>query len=81
MAKKKANPEGYISKAAVSSIRFTSRASVKIGESFYTVEACEEHVLPMEDDLNIEQERKILWDVVNTECDKQIEDIIKTFRK
>lgn len=63
------------------SIKFTSRASVKIGDSYYTVECCEERSIPDLPQVNIETERKALWDCVNTECDAQIEEIIKTFKK
>ena len=68
----------YESKAIVKSITATSRASVKIGDSFYTIEYQEERVLPeglVDEEVAIE--RKILWDVVNGECDGQIEDIYK----
>lgn len=63
----------------VTAIRATSRASVKVGESFYTVEWCEEHALDENDD--IERSRKELWDICNTEVDNQIMDILNTFKK
>jgi len=63
------------------SIRFTSRASVKVGDSFYTVEACEERAIPDIEGIDMEEERKELWDTVNGECDNQIQEILKTFRK
>lgn len=63
------------------SIKFTSRASVKVGDSFYTVEACEERAIPDIENINIEEERSDLWDTVNEECDKQIEQILETFKK
>lgn len=63
----------------VTSIRATSRASVKINDSFYTVEYCEEHSLDPDD--NVEEERKTLWNICNTEVDNQIEDILKSFSK
>lgn len=63
----------------ITSIRATSRASVKINDSFYTVEWCEEHALDETD--NIEDERKKLWDTCNNEVDGQIEDILKSFSK
>lgn len=63
----------------VTAIRATSRASVKVGDSFYTVEWCEEHSLDETDD--IEKERKNLWDTCNAEVDGQIEDILKSFSK
>lgn len=63
----------------VESIRATSRASVKVGDSFYTVEYCEERSIDPEDD--IAEEREKLWGVCNTEVDTQIEDILKSFGK
>lgn len=63
----------------VTSIRATSRASVKIGDSFYTVEWCEEHSLDETDDVDSAREK--LWDICNNEVDTQIEDILKTFKK
>lgn len=71
----------YQSKAITNSIKFTSRASVKVGDSFYTVEATEERLIPAIDDVDIEAERKLLWDTVNNEVDRQIEDILKTYKK
>jgi len=68
-------------KGKTTAIRFTSRASVKVGDSFYTVEACEERTIPDLEDVNMEEERQDLWDTVNTECDNQIQEILKTFRK
>ena len=72
-----ARKEEYKSKAKTTSIRFTSRASVKISDSYYTVEAMEERIIPDIEGVDIDQERKLLWDTVNSECDRQIEDILK----
>lgn len=69
----------YKSVAVTTNIRFTSRASVKVGDSFYTVECCEERALP--DNANVVKERELLWDTVNSECDAQIEDILRTYKK
>lgn len=63
----------------ITTIRATSRASVKVADSFYTVEYCEERSIDPED--NIEEERKKLWDTCNSETDNQIEDILKSFSK
>lgn len=68
-------------KAKTTSIKFTSRASVKIGESYYTVEAQEERMIPDIEGIDIEEERKDLWDTVNQQCDRQIEDILNSFKK
>jgi hypothetical protein len=75
--------EEYTSKAYISTIKATSRASVCVGttnKNYYTVEYTEERSLPDSDDVNIEKERELLWEFVNAECDKQIEDIVKSFK-
>ena len=71
----------YELKAITKTIKATSRASVKVGESYYTVEYSEEKVIPDIEGVNIEKEREFLWEDVNAECDNQIEDILKTFKK
>lgn len=63
----------------VTSIRATSRASVKVHDSFYTVEYCEERSIDPEDD--VVEEREKLWNTCNGEVDAQIEDILKSFSK
>jgi hypothetical protein len=63
----------------VTSIRATSRASVKVHDSFYTVEYCEERSIDPEDDVT--EEREKLWNTCNGEVDAQIEDILKSFSK
>lgn len=68
-------PLGKVDRIAV-----TSRASVKVGESFYTVEYHEERVIPDLPEVDIVKERKDLWDTCNAECDNQIEDILKTYK-
>lgn len=75
-AKKK---EVYKSKATTTKIIATSRISKKIDETFYTLEYTEERIIP--EDADIEEERKILWDVVNGEVDNQVEDIYNLCKK
>ena len=72
--------EEYESKAIISTIKATSRASVKIGDSYYTMEYCEERVIPDMDDVDIATERQILWDTVNREVDNQISDIVQAVK-
>jgi len=67
----------YEQKAITTQIRATSRASVKIGNDFYTVEYSEERTVPDVEGVNLEKERRILWDCVNDEVDAQIDTIIK----
>lgn len=75
------NDTNYISKAITTQIRATSRASVKVRDNFYTVEYSEERTIPDIEGVNLEEEKRILWDDVNGEVDAQIEDIIKSFAK
>lgn len=65
-------------KAVTTSIRATSRASIKVRDSFYTVEWCEERSVP--EDANLEEERKALWNTCNTEVDRQCDEIVKMFK-
>lgn len=67
-----------MSVGVTTSIRITSRASVKIKDSFYTIEYCEERSIP--ETANVEEEREALWDTCNGEVDKQIEDIVKMLK-
>lgn len=61
-------------------ISATSRASVKIGDSYFTFEASETRTVNMdklssnleEAQAQIEEERLILWDTVNAQVDNQI---------
>lgn len=67
-------------KAKTTTIRATSRASVKIGESFYTMEYQEERLMPedyTENDLL--EERADLWSTCNSEVDGQIQDILSAY--
>lgn len=69
-----------MSKFNTTSIRLTSRASIKIGDSFFTFEACEEKQCDSElsktlTDDELAEERQALWDLVNNEVDNQIAEI------
>lgn len=50
----------------------TSRASIKIQDSYYTLEYQEERIIPDVIGVDLELERKILWNTVNDEVDRQI---------
>lgn len=69
------------SKLKTVSIKFSSRASVQVNGNFYTVEACEERVVPEGvDNIDWAKEKQLLWDSVNDECDTQTQEIIKFFK-
>ena len=65
----------------IKTISASSRASVKVGDSFYTVEYHEERVIPEGIEVDVAKERKLLWDTVNSECDSQVEDILKLTKR
>lgn len=74
------NDTSYVSQAKITTIKATSRASVKVkdnhyNDNYYTVEYSEERVIPEVEGVNIEEERRLLWDTVNAECDNQILEI------
>ena len=72
----------YTSKAVINRISVTSRAAVKVRDNFYTVEYFEERSFPANvEDIDMEKERKLLWDTCNTETDRQIEDIFEMVHK
>lgn len=62
-------------------IRATSRASIKIRDSYYTVEYSEERALPQDVDFDIDDERHELWLDVNDEVDKQLKDIVDSLQR
>lgn len=62
----------------ITTIKAISRASIKIKDSFYTVEYGEERSL--DDTDNIDEEREKLWIACNGEIDNQLEDIVQSFK-
>ena len=63
-------------------IKISSRASVKVGESFYTVEYTEERTVPPNSITpELEEYRAELWNTWNNEVDKQIEEIMLMYKK
>lgn len=59
--------------AKTTTIKASSRASVKFGDSYFTIEYTEERTIQPKDD--IEEEKEKLWEDVNRERDIQIEDL------
>ena len=61
-------------------ISVTSRASVKIKDSFYTVEYSETQLVDSPEDLTeaeLKAARLNLWNTAHSEVDNQIEDIVR----
>lgn len=71
----------YETKAKTTTIRATSRQSVKINDQFYTIEFCEERIIPDVEGVDLTKERQALWDCVNYECDNQVVEIQDMWRQ
>lgn len=69
----------YEVKGKTTKITATSRCAIKIKDNYYTIELSEERAMP-DDDVDINKEYKALFDSVNDEVDRQLQDIINTFK-
>ena len=76
-AKSKKAESEYKQCAVTQSIRATSRVSIKVKETFYTLEYTEERIIPdaYMPDFDLDKEKQLLWDAVNAEVDRQVEDV------
>lgn len=72
----------YIQKSKTVKIAATSKATVQVNNNYYSFSYTEEREIPQDDkDVNLEEERKLLWDTLNEEVDKQIDDIVNVYKK
>lgn len=66
----------------VTTLSASSRASIKVRDSYYTVEYYEERSVSPETSPDVLDDiRDGLWNVVNTECDNQIKEILNFLDK
>lgn len=70
----------YESKAITKKITATSRIAIKIRDNYFTVEFSEERDIPEDPGINMEEERKLLFETVNSVIDEQAYEIEKTFK-
>lgn len=72
----------YESRAKVVTISGTSKATVQVNNNYYSFSYSEERQLPENDEgVCIEQERELLWDTLNSEVDRQVEQIVQLYQK
>jgi len=71
--------DNYISKAVTTKISAKSSTTLQIKNNFYKVEFFEEREIPLDEDVDLDAERDLLFDAVNAVVDKQSEDILTTF--
>lgn len=73
----------YYSQAIPTTIKFSSRASIKITSNgqdhYYTVEYGEERQIENFEDVDIAKERQFLIDDCNNIVDEQVKEIVETF--
>lgn len=69
-------PNVYIPKAKPTIIKFSSRASTKIKDQYYTFEYGEERQIDDFDKVNIDKEKQALIDDCNEVVDNQIKEIV-----
>ena len=77
MATKKVANKVYGQKGIPTSIRATSRCAIKVGETYYTIEANEERHFDEVDGLDLKKEWQFLFDSVNAIVDEQAEEIVE----
>lgn len=73
---------GYVQQAKTVKISGTSKATIQIGNNYFSFSYSEERELPIEQsDVNLEEEKKLLWDTLNAEVDKQLEEVSNAYKK
>ena len=71
----------YRQQAKTVKISGTSKATVQIKNNYYSFSYSEERELPEDDSrVNIEKERELLWETLNAEVDRQIEEITQLYK-
>lgn len=71
----------YIQQAKTVKISATSKATVQVKNNYYSFAYSEERELPEDDSrVNLEKEKELLWETLNNEVDKQIEQIVKLYK-
>ena len=71
------NIQKYMPKAKITTIKYSSRASIKVKDSFYTMEYGEERQIDNFDEVNIDLEKQALIDDCNKVVDDQLQEIIQ----
>lgn len=70
----------YEIKGVPTKITATSRSSIHIKENYYTIEASEERTMPESEGIDVEKEFDALFNEVNDVVDKQVKEIVDTFK-
>ena len=65
---------------SVVEIRADSSLTIELNKRWFKINYGETRIINNPKEVNIEEERKKLWQTVNNETDKQIQDIIDSFK-
>lgn len=71
----------YRQQSKVIKISGTSKATVQIKNNYYSFSYSEERELPEDQSrVDIEKERELLWETLNSEVDNQINEIMELYK-
>ena len=72
----------YIQQAKTIKISGTSKATVQVNNNYYSFSYGEERELPGDcSRVNLDKERELLWESLNSQVDKQVEEIVKLYTR
>ena len=70
----------YVSKAVTTEFQATSRCAIKVKDNYYTLELTEKRVIPEDAEVDMDKEYELLFANLNAQIDKQMEDVLSTFK-
>lgn len=71
----------YVSKARTVEFQATSRCAIKVKDNYYTLELTEKRIVPDDAEIDLDKEYSILFDSLNAQIDKQMEDVLNAIKK
>lgn len=71
----------YEVKGKTTKFTAVSRCAIKIKDNYYTLELSEERVLPEDAEVDMDKEYEALFDNLNTQIDRQMEDVLNSINK
>lgn len=71
----------YVQQGKTVKISATSKATVQFQNNYYSFAYSEERELPEDDSrVDLEKERELLWETLNSEVDKQLAEIEELYK-
>ena len=70
----------YVQQGKTVKISGTSKVTIQLRNNYYSFSYSEERELPEDQSrVNIEKERELLWETLNAEVDKQMDEVTKLY--